>query len=257
MLDRVTHSIKRIGSYVFGILLLTSCGNFLKFGVDVYEIVHIHENGSGEFEIAVDLRKAEKFIDIAEYLAKEDPKFAQLAVHRAFRKTAKRLRRVPGIQKISTARDAKMLHFKLSFHFANIKALNRAMRKIYTHVDAPQLSYFKMNRKAFIRLDTRSIANLIKYYYEKDDSRIRSFDIEAFFKDITYTLIYKFDRKIKRATNRLAQVSRDRKMVVLKQHLLDDEERELSFSNKVIFKNTDRQRHHQSTHKHGRKARST
>ena len=92
-----------------------------------------------------------------------------------------------------------------------------------------------MNSRSFVQVDTRSIAKLIAYYQTQDDAYIVSFDLEMFFKDITYQFVYSFDRAIKETTHKLARITKDRKRVILEQHIFDEQERELSLSNKVVF----------------------
>lgn len=235
MFHMILKESRRFSYYWLGLLIFSACSNPFGAGADVYETAYIRSNGSGRFEIAIDLNKARKFINIARYFNRDPAACTQTTVHKAFRKTAKRLKRVPGIKKIATARDANMLNFKLSFEFSSIKALNRAMRKIDAHVDQQRLTYFKMNSRSFVRIDTRSITKLIAYLQSHDDSSVTSFDLETFFKNSTYQFAYSFDKTIKRTTNKLASITSNRKTVILKQHIFDEQERRLSFSNKVVF----------------------
>ena len=228
--------IQHFSCYLLGLLVLSSCSNACKFGPDFYETAYIHDNGSGRFEIVVDLKKTAKFIKLARYLNSETPQIVQKAVHTVFRRTAKKLRSVPGITTIATAHDAELLRFKLSFAFGSIQALNRAMQKIYAHVDQQPLAYFTMDRQALVRVGTRSMARLIANYQAYDDLFMASFDLETFFKDTTYQLVYHFDREAQGAPHKLARLTEDHKTVIFKQHVFNTQEKSLSLDHKVVFK---------------------
>lgn len=201
----------------------------------MYEGAYFRNDGSGKFEISVDLSKVEKFIKMASYFNRDPSECTRAAVHQAFRHTANRLRRVPEITQVTTALGARALRFKLSFEFGSIKALNRAMRKIHANVDQRGLTYFKMNNHAFMRIDTKSIARLVAYRQTHDDSYVTSFDLETFFKNSTYQFVYSFDKPIRKRSHRLSRITQDRRTVILKQHIFDEQERNTSFSNKILF----------------------
>lgn len=226
---------QHLGKHLLWLLIFSSCGKLFEFGIDISERAHFHENGSGHFVLVVDLSKAEKFIQTASYVATGKAKTIQAIVRRAFQKTGVRLKQISGIDHVATGRDATMLHFKLSFHFKSIKALNEAMRKIYAHVDHPRLIYFKIDAHHLERIDTQSIAQLIAHYEEKDDSYIHSFDLKTFFKDFVYKTVYSFDKEIKHVSNKRSRIAKNHKKVILKQCLLSEEEKRLSLGNKISF----------------------
>lgn len=222
---------RRFIYYLLGLSVLSACSIPFKAGVDVYEGAYFHNDGSGKFEFSVDLSKVEKFIKMASYFNRDPSECTRAAVHQAFRHTANRLKRVPEITQVTTARDARALRFR----FSSIKALNRAMRKIHANVDRKRLTYFKMNNHAFMRIDTQSIARLVAYYRTHDDSYVTSFDLETFFKNSTYQFAYSFDRPIRQRSHKFSRITQDRRTVVLKRHIFDEQEKSISFSNKIIF----------------------
>jgi hypothetical protein len=226
--------VKYISCYLLCIGALSSCSSF-RCNIAIHEVAYIQKNGDGKFEIVVDLRKAEKAIKFERLISRSKSEYIQELIYSALQVTGRKLKKIPGIGDISIAYDPKMLYFSLSFLFLNIESLNKAMGKINGHLDPPHLIYFKKDHNSFIRIDTRSIVKLIEYYQLKDDSHIASFDLKTFFKNITYQTIYSFDREIQRVTNPSAVISDNRKMVILKRHLLKEAEKELSISNEVFF----------------------
>ncbi len=227
--------IRYLSGCLLGLLALSSYTNLFECGLDIYETGHMHNNGSGRFEIAADLTKSEQLIEMVGLLANITPDIAKRSVQGVFLGAANSLKSVSGISHITTTHDAKMLHFKLSFQFNSIKALNRAMHQLYTHVDHPGCTYFTMDHRSFVRIDTQNIAQLLAHYYAKADPQIANLIPKKSLNVVTYQLAYSFDKKIKKATNPLSSISEDRFTLFLKQPLVDACEEELSLSNKIIF----------------------
>ena len=221
--------------YLLGLLMVSACSLPFKAGIDVSEKAYFHNDGSGQFTISVNLAKVERFIKMASYYHRDPSRCTRAAVHQAFRQTAKRLKRVPGINKVTTARDSKALRFKLRFEFKNIQALNRAMRKICAHVDKKGMTYFRMSDRSFVRVDTQSIAKRLATHQTYDDSHVTSFDLDTFFKNSTYQFVYSFDKNIKKHSHKLARITQDRRTIILKQCIFAAREKNLSFSNKIVF----------------------
>jgi hypothetical protein len=227
--------IRHLRCYLLCLLVLSSYTSLFEYGLDLYETGHIHEDGSGQFEIAADLTKAEQLIRIVSLLTNITPDMAKKSVQGVFSEVSDTLKSVSGISNVATTHDAKTLHFKLSFHFNSIKALNRAIHQLYTHADHPGRTSFEMNRRAFSRVDTQNIAQLLTYYYAKADPRIANMIPKKSLNVITYNLAYSFDKKIKHTTNVLSSISEDRFTLFLKKPLFDAYQEKLSLSNKIFF----------------------
>ncbi len=217
-------------------------GNLLVPEVGIYETAHIHANGSGRFEIATDLTKVEQLIKLACFLADVTPEDTKKSIQEACSMAAHRLEDVPGVKNVTTAYDAKSLSFTLRFQFNKISALNEAMRALYALIDHPGATYFKMDRYTFSRTDTINTAQLLAHYRKRADKQRKDASTQAeglMMKNIlnvtTYNITYSFDRKIKEATNTLANISEDSRKIILTQSLADACAEELFFSNKVIF----------------------
>ena len=216
-------------------LLVFSSNKFFDVSLDIYETGHIHDNGSGQLEIVADLTKAEQLVQVASLLVKVTPDVVKESVQEVFSEVADSLERVAGVSGVATAHDAKMLHFKLSFQFNSIKALNKAIRTLYTHANHPGCTSFKMDHRSFVRVDTQNVAQLLAHYCAQADPYIANLISKTFLNVVTYHLAYSFDKSIKKATHTLASISEDRKTVLLKQSLADAQESKLYFSNTISF----------------------
>jgi len=227
----------RLHRYLLFLSLLAtlSSNKLLGNSIELHEVVHVHDNGSGQFSIAVDLIKAEQLIKVVSLLAQTTPDISKECVQSVLSKLADSLKHVSGIRKVAATHNDEMLHFKLSFHFSSIKALNRAMRKLYTHVDHPGCTYFKMNHCSFERVDTKNMAELLSHYYAQADSQIIKLIPKTLLNAVTYNVSYRFDRKIEGTTQPLANITEDGCTLLLQQSLFDACEKELSLSQRIMF----------------------
>jgi hypothetical protein len=216
-------------------LLVLSSNKFFDVGIDIYETGHIHDDGSGQLEIVADLTNSEQLVQVASLLVKVAPDVVKDSIQEVFLKVADSLERVAGVSSVVTANNDKILHFKLNFQFNNIKALNEAIRTLYTHANHPGCTSFKMDHRSFARVDTQNVAQLLAHYYAQADPYIANLISKTFLNVITYHLTYRFDKKIKKATHALASISEDRKTVLLKQSLAVAQESKLYFSNTISF----------------------
>ncbi len=228
--------IRYLSCYLLCLLALSS-SKLSEVGLDIYEVGRIHEDGSGQFEIAADLTKVEHLIKFASLFTEVTPEVAQKTIKESLAELAKILRNLSGISNVTTTNDVNTLSAKLRFQFNSIKALNEAVCKIYAFIDHPGSTYFKLSRHSFSRADTPNFKQLISHYRDhvKADTQIADLILKNFLNLITYHTAYHFDKKIQKATNKLSSISEDSKTIFLKQPLSDACEQEFSFSNKIFF----------------------
>jgi hypothetical protein len=224
-------------SYYLLCLLVLSSSKLFEVGLDIYETGHIHDDGSGQFEVAADLTKVEQLIKFASLFAEISPEVAQKNIKESLTELAKILENLSGISNVATTNDAGTLSVALSFQFNSVQVLNEAVCKLYAFIDHPGSTYFKMSRHSFSRADTPNLKQLISHYRDhvKTDTQIADLILKNFLHLITYHTTYHFDRKIKKATNKLSNISKDGKAIFLKQSLSDACEQDFSFGNKIFF----------------------
>jgi hypothetical protein len=224
-------------SYYLLCLLVLSSSKLFEVGLDIYETGHIHDDGSGQFEVAADLTKVEQLIKFASLFAEISPEVAQKNIKESLTELAKILENLSGISNVATTNDAGTLSVALSFQFNSVQVLNEAVCKLYAFIDHPGSTYFKMSRHSFSRADTPNLKQLISHYRDhvKTDTQIADLILKNFLHLITYHTTYHFDKKIKKATNKLSNISKDGKTIFLKQSLSDACEQDFSFGNKIFF----------------------
>ena len=224
-----------LGGLFFCLLVLSSCSDLFEPGINLIERAYVHKDGSGKFEMALDLRGIRTYINIARGLSESITTPSTTTIKSTFVNFRKKLARLNGVDSATIDHDQKMLYFKLSFNFNSMNALNNAMRKIYEGINPPNFVYFKMDEQSFERIDSGSVFGVLENYKKEDDSFIASFDLNLFFKDMTYTTIYSFDLPIRKATNPLTRLTEDRKTLGIQHYILKEEERTFSINNKLFF----------------------
>ncbi|MCG8340221.1 MAG: hypothetical protein MI674_02995 [Cytophagales bacterium] len=222
-------------SVFFCLLTLSSCSDLFDPRINFMEYAHIHEDGSGKLELALDLNGIRTFINIAGEFSEGVTTFPTTTIKDTFVNFREKVAKLKGVDSITMAHDQKMLYFKLSFNFNSISTLNNAMNKIYEGINPPNFVYFKMDEQTFERIDSRSVLGVLEHYKKEDDSFVAGFDLNLFFKNMTYTTIYSFDIPIKKATNPLTELSEDQKTSFVQHRILEEEERDVSINNKLFF----------------------
>jgi hypothetical protein len=228
--------IKRFFIYINFLILFSGCTNLIDFGFDLYELAHFRKDGSGKFEMIFSLDRISRLMTLGEYMAQDHIEFSRLLIQDAFLATGETLGSIPGITKVTNIHDDTMLHFKLTFEFKNISALNKAMAQIYMNVDPVGVVYFKMNEHAFVRTHTEAIPKLVEYYQDYDDSLTKSFDLPFFFRNMQYIIRYSFSEEIRKATNPLATISKDQKNLTIIHRLFDKKQKGILANNRIFFK---------------------
>lgn len=229
-------SIKRSVKYIILLFLFSNCSGLFNFGFDLYELAHFRKDGSGKFEIIFSLDRISKLMFLGEYMAQDHIEFARLLIQDAFLSTGEAIGKIPGITKVANIHDDSMLHFKLTFEFKNTAALNKAMDQINLNAAPANIAYFDINDRVFIRTQAHTIPKLIDYYQGYDDSLTKSFDLPFFFRNMRYIVRYSFSQEIRKATNPLATIAKDRKSLIIIQHVFDKKEKDLLVTNRVFFK---------------------
>jgi hypothetical protein len=228
-------SICHLALYTCLLISLSACKYPFDLELCLQEKAHFYQNGSGKFEVTLDLEKARKVIALVEYIAQGYIRFVKLIIANSFLSTSRSLQYISGISQIKVSHGPDMLFFSLSFQFRDTQALNKAMNALYLNVDPPQTVYFKMKNSIFIRKDTAGLIRLAHYYRNVDDSATKSFDLDFFLRNMQYTVQYSFDQSLRQVSNPLASIGTDQRSVTLVHYPFKKEKKSSSISNKIVF----------------------
>lgn len=208
-----------------GSLLLTGC-------LHIIEEVTFRNDKSGTYKMTIDMSEVKSMMDAfanmgedstatdstemgdmtdepaAEEPAEEDNSMA--AMGEELTGVTKSLKGVPGITNVQEMNDTSTYMFGYSFDFANVEALNKALKIINKEkYDAQADQTFKFTGKSFERLPVADIgAELKKALSESDEGDEESMEmVKMFFAEMTYEQIYHFpDRNVKKSSNKLSEL---------------------------------------------------
>ena len=140
------------------------------------------------------------------------------------------LKGVPGIANVVEISDTAALKFGYTFEFANIEALNKAIKIINKEkYDSKADETYKFSKKKFERLGAGNIGEELKKALTEggeEGGEEGSMDmLKSFFADMTYTQVYNFpDKKAKSSSNSLSEISNDGHTITIKQKPFGEDE---------------------------------
>jgi hypothetical protein len=205
------------GALALCVLSLSSC-------LHIIEEVTFKNNGSGQYKMTIDMSELKGMMDMmkgmsqgADSTAIQDapeglPDNSMSQMGEQLSSVANSIKSVEGISNVVEVNDTTNLQFGYTFSFANVAALNRALKiinkdKYETKVD----EIYKFEGKSFERLPTGDIgAEMKKALAENGGEEVdESMDMmKMMFADMSYKQIYHFpDRTIKKNSNALGELS--------------------------------------------------
>ncbi len=201
-------------------LTLSSC-------LHIIEDVTFNNNGSGTYKMTIDMGEIKGMMEMMKGMAPGDGDSTAIANGEAppalpdnsmsqmgeqLSSVAASLKGIEGISKVVEVNDTSALQFGYVFEFANIAALNRALKVINKDkYDSKVDEIFKFEGKNFERLPVGDIgAEMKKALAENGGEEMEgSMDMmKMMFGDMSYKQIYHFPgRTIKKNSNSLAELS--------------------------------------------------
>jgi len=120
------------------------------------------------------------------------------------------LKGVNGISNVVQVTDTVNFMFGYHFEFANVEALNKAIKIINKEkYDAKADETFRFDGKKFERIGAANIGEELKKALSgEEEENDEMAMVKTFFSDMTYTQVYKFkDNTVKKSSNGLSQIS--------------------------------------------------
>jgi hypothetical protein len=247
-------NLKKI--YLFALLVgamsLTGCLNIL-------EEVTFKKNGSGTYSMIIDMSEMKSMMDMFKTMApgqegasspteegtekdmnsedvqasedaaaaEENPADMSKMGEQLTGGVAKSLEGVAGISNVVEVNDTAAFKFGYTFDFANVEALNKAIKIINKEkYDAKAEETFKVSGKKFERLGTANIGEELKKALSEGDEDGQMDMMKSFFADMAYTQVYRFpDRTVKKSTNELSEVTDNGHILTIKIKPFSEEEK--------------------------------
>lgn len=219
-------SMKKFNNLIW--LFLITAGLTLSGCLHIVEEVTVKKNGSGSYKMMLDMSEMKGMMDMLKTMAPDstatdssgitvspsadpgDNSMVQMA--NEISGVAQSLKSVNGLSNIVEINDTSTFTFGYSFDFANVNALNTALKVINKEkYDSKAEEVFRFKGKNFERLATGDIGEELKrsMLESEEEGAEESMEmIKMFFGDMSYKQIYHFpDRTIKSSTNSLSEIS--------------------------------------------------
>lgn len=210
--------LQLITGFLLTAMVFTSC-------FDLIEEVHYKKDGSGTYKFTMDMSGLKGLMELA-MSADTTGEFKMDTLSAVSKELSAKVRDLDGITNIREITDSENLVFGVEFDFRDVKALNLAMKEGFSDDElssTTEKSFFQASKKSFQRIDARGFGGMLDQMLSSGLGGEDEMDMaQMFLKDVSYTMIYHFDRKVKKVSNNLATVSDDKKTVTLKYFLFDD-----------------------------------
>ncbi len=231
--------------------MLAVAGLTLSGCLHIVEEVTFRNNGSGSYQMVLDMSEVKGMMDMfksmgeetegdstavadeepAEEPAIEDNSMSQLG--NEISNVAQSLKGVSGLTNVLEINDTASFKFGYSFDFANVAALNKALKIINKEkYESKAEEVFKFNGKSFERLATADLGAEIKKALsetgEDAEAEVEGENLDMmkmFFAEMSYKQVYHFpDRRIKKSTNNLSELSDDNHTLAITIKPFDEEQ---------------------------------
>jgi hypothetical protein len=233
---------------VFG---LSSC-------LHIIEEATFRNNGSGEYKMMIDMSEMKGMMDMMKNMAPDsaaagtegaDPMAAMeqdnsmAMLGQEMSKVSSTIKSVDGITDVIEISDTASFQYGYTFKFANVAALNRALKIINKEkYESKAEEIYKFNGKSFERLGAGDLSEELKKAMGEaggDDEAGSMEMVKMFFADMSYKQIYHFpDRKVKKSSNAISELTDDNHTltITLKPFNEEQQKKNPTISTKVKLK---------------------
>jgi hypothetical protein len=212
-------------------LVLFTCILMLQSCFEIIEQVFVKEDGSGTFQLVLNMSKSKTKINSIMKMKKVNghdvPDKEEIA--KKVNELEKTIRQTPGISNVKTSLDFDNYVATLSCSFNKVNSLNAAVKNIgnkeKTNNPALEKSYdYDAAGKLFSRLNKFSLKD--EYYKMSNADR-------EIFATANYTSIFRFANDVAATSNKESKVAGNKKAVMLKLNALDVITGKKSIENKI------------------------
>ena len=193
----------------------------------VEKVNHNSKTGNGNYKFTMDMSGMKMMFEMAAAMDTTGQMNMDTlsALSKEFVNKVDGLSGISNIQEIS---DLENFTFGVAFDYKSLSALNVAAGQLF---EDGQISsgasepFFKGKKKVFERLDAKGFSGMMDQMMgrmgggEAEEMEMAS----QFLKDVSYTMVYTFDKKVKKMSNEQASLSGDKKTVTLKYFMFDEE----------------------------------
>jgi hypothetical protein len=216
-------------------LLLFSCLLFLQSCFEIIETVFLKNDGSGNFQLVVNLSKSKtklnSIIKMQNINGHEVPDKSEIKYR--ITEIEKTVAKTPGLTGVKTTVDFDNYIATINCNFSKVNQLNAAVKNVY---DKEKGKLKGVEKTYDYDAATNTFSRINKFSMEEDYKKLSNADKEIF-ATANYTTIYKFEATVAAASNKGTQISPSKKATMLKLNTLDLITEKKSVENKITLTN--------------------
>lgn len=187
---------------------------------EIIEEIHYKKNGSGSFKFYMDLSQMK---ELMASMGEEESEPSDMG--QDFADDVERIQDIKGLTNVKQINDEENYYFGLSFDFNNLESLNKGLSEVFKgeeEEEATDKVFYKGDKKSLQRIDANNVRDMmLNAFTEGEEMDEETKSAMAMFAEAGYTIRYTFDRTVKSASNKEAEVKG--KTVTTKYFMFDEE----------------------------------
>ena len=226
-----------LAALAIGSMTLSGC-------LHILEEVTLKNDGSGTYKMTLDMSEIKSMMEMFKGMAPDslsgdstnvsmdaagDNGMSEMG--QQLSNVAQTLKGVEGLSNVTEINDTTAFSFGYTFDFANVAALNKAMKLINKEkYDSKVEEVYKFSGKSFERLTTGDLGEEIKKALSENEDAEMEMEggmdmLKTFFADMTYKQVYHFPgRTVKKSSNELSSISDNGHTLTIELKPFDEEQ---------------------------------
>lgn len=197
------------------VLSLTLCSFVLTGCIEIIDDLTLNADGSGSFKYSINLSSSKVKINSILALDSLDgkPVPSKDEIKQKMFDFKTKLSQKEGVENVSIEEDYTNYIFKLTCNFENVNLLQDAIKKTVAEITNHEKNEFDDHQ--WIVLSPHSLSRSVPKTIVDQAKKLKTEDIELL-KQGSYTAITRFDKEIEKFDNESAQLSKNKKAVMLR-----------------------------------------
>lgn len=199
---------------------------------ELIEEMTLNNNGSGTYQITYDMSGSKDMINMMRSFTEgtEDDITASFG---GFDDGLEDIENNPGISNAEIIADSVNYVFTLKFDFDSITSLNNVLAEILTDDQGGGIAAFSYDGNELVRNHATDLKSML-INDEDDDPQFEAMMIQQY-KDVSFTTIYHFNKRVRSMSNDIAEIKNNGRSVEMKLYLFRPEFQDKTFENRIRF----------------------
>jgi hypothetical protein len=199
---------------------------------ELIEEMTLNDNGSGTYKLTYDMSASKDMINMMRSFTAgtEDDITTSFG---GFDEGLDDIEAKPGISNAEVIADSVNYVFSLKFDFDSISSLNDVLAEILSDENGSGVAAFTYSGNELVRNHDSDMKSML-IDDEEDDPRFEEMMMLQY-KDVSFTTIYHFNKRVRNVSNDLAEIKNNGRTVEMKLYLFRPEFADKTFENRIRF----------------------